>query len=192
MKALRVVLTFLVLAAAGASAVRGAEPGVSGIASTWAGPGAATHDCVWPWKNCASRAVQSLDTGLVILVTPTMYCDCFVGRVGPNGETERLIDLDPSMVRALGLDPAVGLWRVTVWPFDPATAIDYTPPDQDIGIPDTAAASALLSPILVILLGWLALAVAVLLGINAYRSHLEGRRRVFRGSQVEEIVGWLE
>jgi hypothetical protein len=94
---------------------------IEGIASTWGGPGAATHECVFPWKSCATRAVQSLQTGVTIIVTPTMYCDCFVGRVGPNGETERLIDLDPSMVRALGLDPAAGLWPVAVWRVDPRT-----------------------------------------------------------------------
>ena len=99
-----------------------------GIASMWAGPGAATHDCVWPWTDCAPRRVTSLDTGLSIVVTPTMYCDCYTGYTGPHGETERLIDLDPSQVAALGLDPSSGLWRVTV------EFLDQTPPT----IPNTA------------------------------------------------------
>jgi len=85
-----------------------------GIASMWAGPGAATHDCVWPWTDCVPRRVTALDTGLSIIVVPQMYCDCYVGYTGPHGETERLIDLDPSQVRALGLDPSRGLWRVSV------------------------------------------------------------------------------
>jgi hypothetical protein len=97
-----------------ASGARASGP-TEGIASEWGGPGAATHDCRFPWKDCAPRAVQSLDTGIVIIVKPQMYCDCFVGREGPNGETQRLIDLDPSQVHALGLDPAAGLFRVRVW-----------------------------------------------------------------------------
>jgi len=98
-----------------------------GIASMWAGPGAATHDCIWPWTDCAPRRVTALDTGLSIIVVPQMYCDCYVGYTGPHGETERLIDLDPSQVRALGLDPSRGLWRVSVELLGPT-------------IPDTAMA----------------------------------------------------
>jgi hypothetical protein len=70
-----------------------------GVASTWAGPGAATHD---------------------------MFCDCYAGRVGPQGETERLIDLDPAMVAALGLDPADGLYDVEVWPVGGGSALPNT------------------------------------------------------------------
>lgn len=131
MRALRVLATLYLLALAGAGAVAAADPqpgAVYGTASTWAGPGAATHDCVWPWTSCAPRAVQSLDTGLVIYVTPTMYCDCFVGRTGPLGETERLVDLDPAMTAALGL-PGPGLYDVAVWPIDQVT-----------GLPDAATA----------------------------------------------------
>lgn len=116
------------------SAARAGD-GKDGIASMWQGPGAATHDCVWPWKDCQTRSVQSLDTGLVIIVTPSMYCDCFVGRTGPNGETERLIDLAPSMVAALGLDPAAGLFRVRVTPVDADTGQPAATPQS---IPNTA------------------------------------------------------
>lgn len=82
-----------------------------GIASTWAGPGAARNDCVWPWTACQPVSVTSLDTGRVIVVTPTMYGDLYT-----TTPDERIIDLDPGMVRALGLDPARGLWRVRVQP----------------------------------------------------------------------------
>lgn len=113
---------------AGKGSVGAAEP-VQGIASTWQGPGAATPDCRWPWTDCQTRAVRSLQTGLVIIVTPQMYCNCYVGRVGPNGETERLIDLDPAQVAALGLDRAQGLFPIEVWTVGPGS-----------GLPDTAMA----------------------------------------------------
>jgi hypothetical protein len=94
-----------------------------GIASTWPGPGAARNDCVYPWTSCTTIAITSLDTGLRIVVTPTMFCDCYQ-RPGPNGEQRRIVDLDQRMVYALGLDPADGLWPVLV---EPAA-----------GLPDTA------------------------------------------------------
>jgi hypothetical protein len=92
------------------SPVRAGAP-IEGWASEWQGPGAATHDCVWPWTDCAPRKVQSLQTGITIIVTPTMYCLC---EVPGSAHPERLIDLPPSMVRALGLDPAQGLFPVAV------------------------------------------------------------------------------
>jgi hypothetical protein len=97
-----------------------------GIASTWGGPGAARNDCVYPWRDCQTVAVTSLTTGLRIIVTPTMYCDCYTGT-----RRQRLIDLDPAMVRALGLDPADGLWPVTVYPVDASTGL----PDTSTGGP---------------------------------------------------------
>ena len=110
---MRILATLALAIALSATPALAADP-TQGVASTWSGPGAATHDCTWPWTSCTTRQVQSLKTGVTIIVTPTMYCDCFVGRIGPNGETERLIDLDPAMVRALGLDPADGLFDVQV------------------------------------------------------------------------------
>jgi hypothetical protein len=104
------------------SSVRGAGP-VEGWASTWSGPGAATHDCVWPWTDCQPRKVQSLKTGVTIIVTPTMYCECVVpGAPHPY----RLIDLDPSQVAALGLPPN-SMYQVTVELVDGHS-----------GLPDTA------------------------------------------------------
>lgn len=112
----------LLLLLAVASSVRAADP-ETGWASTWAGPGAATRDCTWPWTDCQTRAVQSLDTGVTIIVTPTMYCRC---RVPGVAHPRRLIDLDPAMVAALGLDPADGLWKVRVWPVDEKTGLPDT------------------------------------------------------------------
>lgn len=95
-----------------------------GVASMWSGPGAARNDCVYPWDDCQPVSVRSLQTGLVIVVQPTMFCDCYVTT------DPRIIDLDPAMVSALGLDPAEGLWPVRVEP--------VSKDGPRFGLPDTA------------------------------------------------------
>lgn len=82
-----------------------------GLASTWAGPGAARNDCVWPWQRCQPVSVHSILTGRTIRVQPAMFCDCYTGT-----RHQRLIDLDPDQLAALGLDPADGLYAVEVRP----------------------------------------------------------------------------
>jgi len=97
-----------------------------GKASTWGGPGVARNDCTYPWTACTPIQITSLSTGLSIVVTPTMYCDCWrglkPGETGPNGERPRLVDLDPLSVVALGL-PGPGLWDVRVEPVNTATVM---------------------------------------------------------------------
>ncbi|HYI66358.1 MAG TPA: hypothetical protein VEW95_05505 [Candidatus Limnocylindrales bacterium] len=104
----------------------------TGTASSWPGPGAARNDCTYPWTACEPIVVTSLDTGLQIIVTPVTWCHCWTGVTGPNGETARIVDLDPASVAALGLDPADGLWRVSIAPFREGIGAAGLP------IPDTA------------------------------------------------------
>ena len=103
----------------------------SGTASTWPGPGVARNDCVYPWTACPPIVVTSVDTGRSVTVTPSMWCMCWVGFTGPQGETARLVDLDPVTLAALGLE-GQGLYPVWV---DPA----FVPTPAPV-LPDTAVA----------------------------------------------------
>ena len=68
---------------------------------------------------------------------------CWANTVGPNGETERLIDLAPSHVAALGL-PGPGLYDVIVQPIhqpgqpEPPSNVDGVGQRADPVLPDTA------------------------------------------------------
>lgn len=106
-----------------------------GTASTWGGPGVAVNACVYPWTDCKPLRITSLDTGHSVVVTPTMYCNCWVNGTGPNGETARLVDLDPASVAALGL-PGPGLWRVEVQPAGSEPVVTAAAPTPGM-LPDT-------------------------------------------------------
>lgn len=107
--------------------VKGCEVYGEGFASQWGGPGVARNDCVYPWADCQPIRITSLDTGISVDVTPRMYCDCYTGT--PEW---RIVDLDPPTLAALGLDPSLGLHRVTVEPIGIPVA--------DVALPDTAMA----------------------------------------------------
>jgi hypothetical protein len=92
-----------------------------GIASTWGGDVAAAQWCVYPWTDCGSATVTSHETGITITVSIGMFCDCY-------WETDRrLIDLTIEQVLSLGLDPAAGLFDVTVTPLAPLPDTAVTP-----------------------------------------------------------------
>lgn len=80
-----------------------------GWASWWQGPGVARNDCLYPWTQCAAIRITSVTTGRSLVVTPTMYCDCYTGT-----RDQRLVDLPVSLLGALGLDAGDGLYRVRV------------------------------------------------------------------------------
>ncbi len=95
-----------------------------GTASEWGGPGTARNDCLWPWRDCQMIAIQSLQTGVTIIVVPRMFGDLYTGT-----PRQRIVDLDPAAVRALGLEESAGLWPVEVWPVDRKTGLPFSMPD---------------------------------------------------------------
>ncbi len=176
MKALR-VLAALVLLGLATGSVRGAEPGVSGIASHYGpGSGVAMHFCTWELRHgngCGWVRIQSADTGIVVEAPVIDYCECVVP---DSSHPVRIADLQWGVVDALGLDRSTGLYRVTLWLI----------PDGPAFLSDTAAAEPGDASILIVV-GLAGAPWAIRRLVRRQR-----RPRPFRGSQVEEIVGWLE
>jgi hypothetical protein len=63
-----------------------------GIASWYHGTGIARNDCVWPWTSCTPIKITSLETGRSVIVTPTMFCDCYTGTNVSSTSTWRQSD----------------------------------------------------------------------------------------------------
>lgn len=95
------------------SGTAGCEVYGESVASWWQGPGVAANSCLYPWTDCQTLRITSLETGKSIVVTPSMFCDCWVG-----SSDERAVDLDPSSLQALGLWEmrSQGLFPVMVEP----------------------------------------------------------------------------
>ena len=81
-------------------------------ASWYHGSAAARNDCTWPWTDCATIRVTSLETGRSLVITPAMYCDCYLGDDTPAND--RGVDLTPEQVKALGLTLGQGLYPVLI------------------------------------------------------------------------------
>jgi len=107
--------------------IAGCERWGTGVASHYGpGTGVAMNFCTWELRHstgCGSVTIQSLDTGLVVTVPVVDFCDCYFGL-----EYERIVDLQYSVVDALGLDRARGLYDVTVFREGASAAV----------LPDTA------------------------------------------------------
>lgn len=106
------------------SGTAGCEVYGEGLASFWGGPGVARNDCEWPWDRCQPITITALETGRSLTVFPSMFGDLYTGT--PN---QRIVDLDPAALSALGLDPTQGLFPVIVEPATPS-------------LPDTALPSS--------------------------------------------------
>ena len=88
-----------------------------GVASTWGGTTTAAQWCVYPWTDCGWVRVTSHLTGLSIESRVGTFCDCWWS------SDRRLVDLTRGQVLALGLDPAAGIFEVTVTVLEAPTAI---------------------------------------------------------------------
>jgi hypothetical protein len=88
----------------------------AGIGSTYgsAGFGVAMNFCSWTRRHargCGSVTIYAPATGVSVRAPVVDFCDCYTGTAD-----ERIVDMLPAVVDALGLDRSGGLWRVVVSP----------------------------------------------------------------------------
>lgn len=102
--------------------IAGCDRTGDGIASRYgtSGDGVAMNFCTYARRvteGCGWVTIQSHDTGVTVTVRVVDYCDCYTGTAD-----ERIVDLQPGVVAALGLDPSRGLYPVTVWREDASSS----------------------------------------------------------------------
>lgn len=102
------------------------------------GFGVAMNFCTWTLRHstgCGEVLVSSKDTGRGVIVPVVDFCDCYTGT--PD---ERIVDMLPEVVKALGLDPALGLYPVNVMPVPEQYPPAPPPLPATDTIPNTAMA----------------------------------------------------
>lgn len=96
--------------------------------------------CTWERRHstgCGHVKVTSVDTGLVAVVPVVDFGDLYTGT--PD---ERMVDLQYDVLALLGLDPARGLYAVTVQPFREGASSSTLLPDTAYNVDAEVAAQS--------------------------------------------------
>lgn len=115
-----------------ASPAAAGEPTAGWASEYGPGSGVAMPFCTWSLRHsvgCGWVRIQSLQTGLVVVVPVVDWCYCLVPS---SPHPRRLVDLQYGVRDALGLDPHDGLWQVSV------ERLGQGPPGDGVVFPDTA------------------------------------------------------
>jgi hypothetical protein len=97
------------------------------------GYGVAMNFCTWGLRHtqgCGNVSITSQQTGLTATVPVVDFCDCYTGT-----SRQRIVDMLPGVLSALGLNPSQGLFPVVVTPVNTVvTPVNTAAPM----LPDTA------------------------------------------------------
>jgi hypothetical protein len=111
MRRTAILVVALLLGLALSQVVRAGDGWVQGTASEYGpGTGVAMPFCTWTLRHaegCGWVRIQSLQTGVTVVVRVVDFCSCYVGT-----DNERIVDLQYGVVAAMGLERAQGLYPV--------------------------------------------------------------------------------